>query len=79
MTFEPSVVSLGEGRLSSAAVMGGELRAVLSSGGRLILKRYDLSTRAVRPGRTLSYAFDCAECDGGLVERRGQLYYVPLS
>ena len=56
MTFEPSVVSLGEGRLSSAAVMGGELRAVLSTGGRLILKRYDLSTRAVRPRKTLSIA-----------------------
>lgn len=76
MTFEPSVVSLGAGRLSSAVVEGGELRAVIGSGGRLILRRYDLKTRAVKPSQTVSYAFDCAEVAGGRVERRGKLYYV---
>lgn len=78
MTFAPSVVALGDGRLSSAEYADGEIRAVIASGGRLLLKRYDTVTRAMRAAKTLSYAYDCAECDGGLVERRGRLYYVAV-
>ncbi len=69
MEFNKSILPLGTGRLLCARVKDGAAEILCDTGGETVIKKVDLSSKAVKTGDAVSYADHCLFCGSGLLEK----------